>query len=127
MTQQWITVSKGLKGGGYTYEIETPTHKKHTRLWAYPKKSYENLVKENLIYFGKDNNGIPQRVVYANDSKGQPTTNYWDNITTNKEGKKEILDLFGENYFEIPKPIQLIIKMMKLITNSAVQQLQLMQ
>ena len=103
-----ITVSKGLKGGGYEYKIVTPTGKVHNRLWAYPQKSFEILVKENRVYYGKDNNGIPQRVIYAFESKGQPTTNYWDNITTNKEGKKEILDLFNENYFDTPKPSQLV-------------------
>lgn len=110
-----LTVSKGLKGGGYTYEITTPNGTKHTKLWAYPENSYKKLVDENKVYFGKDKSGIPQRVMYLFESKGQPTSNYWDNVATNKEGKKDILNMFGENIFDTPKPISLLLKMFSLI------------
>lgn len=109
-----LTVSKGLSGGGYTYKITTPNGTVHERLWAYPEASYQKLVADNLVYFGKDNGGIPQRVMYAHHSKGQPTTNYWDNVASNKEGKKEILDLFGDNVFDTPKPTALLKKIIKL-------------
>lgn len=110
-----ITVSKGLSGGGYQYVITNPNGQKHDRLWAYPAESYQKLVDNNMVYFGMDGNGIPQRVIYAHDSEGQPTTNYWDNIATNKEGKKEILDLFEDNYFDTPKPTSLIEKILNLV------------
>lgn len=42
---------------------------------------------------------------------------YWDTVSTNKQGKKEILELFGDNYFETPKPVPLIKKMISLATN----------
>lgn len=110
-----ITVSKGLSGGGYHYKVVTPGGKTHERLWAYPETGYNRLLKEGRIYFGKDLNGVPQRVIYAHESKGQPTTNYWDDISSNKEGKKEILSLFGENYFDTPKPTALIDRLLKLV------------
>lgn len=105
-----LTVSKGLRGGGYEYSIKTPGGKVHTRVWAYPQNSFEELRKKGLVYYGKDNCGIPQRVMYLSDSKGQPTSNYWDNVTTNKEGKKEILEIFNNNKFDTPKPIKLVKK-----------------
>ncbi|WP_400077124.1 site-specific DNA-methyltransferase [Winogradskyella sp. R77965] len=110
-----ITVSKGLSGGGYNYEITNPNGKKHNKLWAYPENSYKELVKKNLVYFGVDGNAIPQRIIYAHESSGQPTTNYWDNTSSNKEGKKEVLELFeGNNFFDTPKPTNLIIRLLKL-------------
>lgn len=111
-----LTVSKGLSGGGYTYTIVTPSGKEHTRLWAYPEKSFLKLLSENKVYFGKDNAGVPQRVMYLSESKGQPISNYWDNVASNKEGKKIILDLFGDNAFDTPKPTALIEKMQRVIT-----------
>jgi len=113
-----ITVSKGLSGGGYKYSIKTPSGKVHTRLWAYPENSYNQLLKKNRIYFGKDNSGIPQKIIYAHESQGQPTTNYWDSTSSNKEGKKEILNLFNGNYFDTPKPTKLLIRLMNLILNN---------
>lgn len=113
-----ITVSKGLSGGGYQYKIVTPGGKIHDRLWAYPESGYKRLLKEGRVYFGKDLNGVPQRVIYAHESKGQPTTNYWDNTSSNKEGKKEILNLFGDNFFDTPKPTALIERLLKLATKN---------
>ena len=112
-----LTVSKGLSGGGYNYKIKVPAGKIHERIWAYPEKGFKKLLEQKRVYFGKDKNGIPQRVIYDFESKGKPTTNYWDNIATNKEGKKEIIDIFGDNLFDTPKPVELIKKIIKLSTN----------
>jgi adenine-specific DNA-methyltransferase len=113
-----ITVSKGLSGGGYEYLISTPGGKEHNRLWAYPEKSYNELLNKNRVYFGSDLNGVPQRVIYAHESIGQPTSNYWDNTATNKEGKKEILELFdGLSLFDTPKPTKLLKRLSNLIIN----------
>ena len=91
-----ITVSKGLTGGGYTYSIETPSGKVHTRLWAYPEQSYRKLLEDGRVYFGIDNSGVPQRVIYSFESKGQPMSNYWDSTATNKQGKKNIRFIWGK-------------------------------
>lgn len=112
-----LTVSKGLTGGGYEYEIETPAGKIHKRVWAYPKDSYERLLLGNRVYFGKDKKGIPQRVIYDFESVGKPVSNFWDNIATNKEGKKEIIEIFGGNLFDTPKPSDLIKKILSLSTD----------
>jgi adenine-specific DNA-methyltransferase len=112
-----ITVSKGLSGGGYNYVIKNPNGTEHNKLWAYPEDSFKKLAKENKLYYGKDGKGIPQRVIYAHDSDGQPVSNYWDDVATNKEGKKEILDLFQDNLFDTPKPNKLISKIMNLSLN----------
>lgn len=114
-----ITVSKGLSGGGYQYKIETPNGVIHDRLWAYPPKSFKKLLKDNRVYFGKDGNGIPQRIMYAHESSGQPTSNYWDNTATNKEGKKEILNIFTHNYFDTPKPTKLVKRLLNLSTSES--------
>lgn len=111
-----LTVSKGLSGGGYNYTITTPTGVKHTRLWAWPEKSYLKLYEDGKVYFGKDKNGVPQRVMYVSESKGQPISNYWDNVASNKEGKKDILQIFEGNAFDTPKPTGLIKKMMRVAT-----------
>jgi adenine-specific DNA-methyltransferase len=111
-----ITVSKGLNGGGYEYPIKTPSGKVHNKLWAYPEDSYEKLLANKKVYFGKNNDAIPQRVAYLFESKGKPTTNYWDDVATNKEGKKETLNIFGDNLFDTPKSVILIKKILQLTT-----------
>lgn len=108
-----LTVSAGLSGGGYKYTITTPSGEKHTRTWAYPENNYKKLLQDNKVYFGKNGSGVPQRVMYLSESKGQPVSNYWDNVATNKEGKKDILNIFGDKAFDTPKPVGLLKKMMK--------------
>lgn len=116
-----IATTKGHKSGGYTYEIVTPSGKKHLREWAYPEESYKRLLEEGRMYFGKDKSGVPQRVIYAHESEGIPASNIWDNlwddVATNKQGKKEILELFGDNFFETPKPTALIKMILQLATD----------
>jgi len=109
-----ITVSKGLKGGGYEYDVRTPSGAVHRRLFAYPQKSYDELVARGRVYFGKNGDGVPQRVIYAHESSGQPVSNYWSDVSTNKAGKKEVLDLFGDNVFDTPKPTELVRKLIAL-------------
>lgn len=115
-----LTVSKGLQGGGYEYTTVNPNGTKHKKIWAYPENGFETLVKAGLIYYGKNGDSIPQRIMYLKDSKGQPTTNYWDNTASNKEGKKEILNIFNDKstpFFDTPKPTQLIERILQLTTD----------
>ncbi len=113
-----IATTKGHKSGGYTYEIETPSGKKHKREWAYPEQSFKRLVEEGRVYYGKDGSGVPQRVIYAHESEGIPASNVWNNLWddagTNKQGKKEILEIFGDNFFDTPKPTVLIKRILEL-------------
>ena len=103
-----ITVSKGLRGGGYDYQVQTPSGATITRTWAYPRASFERLLGSGRVYWGRDGSSVPQRVIYAHESSGQPATNYWDSTGSNKEGKKLIIDLFGDAVFDTAKPISLI-------------------
>ncbi len=111
-----IATTKGHKSGGYTYEIVTPSGKKHKREWAYPEESYKRLLGEGKIYFGKSGDGVPQRVIYAHESTGIPASNIWTDVATNKEGKNEIVNLFGDGTFETPKPVGLIRRILELAT-----------
>lgn len=113
-----LTVSKGLQGGGYTYPVVSPSGKRITRLWAYPEERFERLRAAGRVYWGKDGSGIPQRVIYAHESRGQPTSNYWSDTSSNKEGKRAILDLFGDAVFDTAKPVPLLERIIRLATDS---------
>jgi adenine-specific DNA-methyltransferase len=111
-----LTVSKGLRGGGYEYSVVSPTGVATTRVWAYPRHSFEQLVASGRVHWGVDGGAVPQRVMYAHESQGQPTTNYWEATSSNKEGKKVIIDLFGDAVFDTAKPPQLIERILRLAT-----------
>ena len=103
-----IAVTKGHQSGGYRYSITTPKGTTYDRSWLYPEKSFQDLVDRHRIYWGKDYDGIPQRVMYARESTGTLPDNIWLDVATNKEGKKELTDLFGVDAFDTVKPVALI-------------------
>jgi adenine-specific DNA-methyltransferase len=74
----------------------------------YPEEGFRELQSRGRIYWGKNNDGIPQRVMYAKESTGVPPDNLWIEIATNKEGKKEVTDLIGDDVFDTVKPTGLI-------------------
>lgn len=105
-----LTVDAGHTGGGYDYEITTPSGKKINRKWRMPKPTYEKLLSSDEIYFGKHNDGIPQRKKYNDENSGTYFSNIWSDVSSNKNGKKLILEYFGSEVFNTVKPVELIIE-----------------
>jgi adenine-specific DNA-methyltransferase len=110
-----IKLSNGLRGGGYKYNITTPSGKIYNETWNRTEKNFIGLKEKNLIYWGEDKSCIPKKVTYLHETNGRVVTNYWDKIAFNREAKKEIIDLFGNAYFDTPKPVNLIKKIINII------------
>ncbi|MBU1089734.1 site-specific DNA-methyltransferase [Patescibacteria group bacterium] len=109
-----ITASMGHQGGGYDYEVITPSGKKIKRKWLYPENSYKKLEESGLLYFGKTGDSVPQRIMFLKDSEGQTPDNLWLDVGTNKEGKNELVDVLGSAPFGTPKPTFLVKTIAKL-------------
>ncbi|WP_282775481.1 site-specific DNA-methyltransferase [Phaeodactylibacter xiamenensis] len=122
----WQTVS--LTAQGYRpnqmYEITAPNGKKHkppaNSCWKVTQPVYENLLKENRIYFGKDGNGVPRRIHYLKNAEGLVPWTWWNHeeVGHTGESKKEIQSLFGDKkVFDTPKPERLIERIIHIATN----------
>jgi len=111
-----ITATKGHQGGGYEYTVTTPEGEKIKRIWLYPESGFQELLSQGRIYWGKNNNGIPQRIMYAKESAGVLPDNLWLDISTNKEGKNEVTDLLCDDVFDTIKPTGLIRHMLMIGT-----------
>ncbi len=90
--------------------------------WICGKEKYEELKKENLIEFQyneKENKWQVMQKFYLEGRLKQPS-NLWKNIEGNKKGTREIRELFdGNKIFDFPKPVQLILYALQLITSSS--------
>ena len=115
-----LTIDMGHKGGGYDYEITTPKGSIVNRKWRMPKSTYENMLKNNELFFGKNEDGIPQRKKYLDSDSGTFYSNIWYDLDTNKTGKKEIADLFGFEVFDTVKPTGLIREMLNAVSDKDV-------
>ena len=103
-----IATTKGHQSGGYEYSVTTPAGTRIKRTWLYPEERFHELQSRGRIYWGKNGDGVPQRVMYAKESAGVLPDNLWIDIATNKEGKKEVTDLLGKDVFDTIKPTALI-------------------
>jgi adenine-specific DNA-methyltransferase len=104
-----------------TYTVTSPTGKQWTKGWNYSESQWENeLVKNNLIYWGDDGNSCPTKKVFLKDSKGVNIKNLWlgNEVGYTQDGTKDLEnDLCIEASFLYPKPIKLMKRILEISTN----------
>ena len=92
------------------YEIVSPsTQKKWLRRWSYTRDNMESLIKNNLVWFGKDGNAMPKRKRFLSNKMGLVPRSIID-FTLTSESKKDLEKIFGKEsrLFDYPKPVKLI-------------------
>lgn len=119
-----ITAQAGHATSAQFYTIITPAGKRFDpppgNCWRYTKETYEQLVSEGRIYFGKNGDAQPTTIRYLSEVPGVAPWTWWpsDEVGHTDAAKKEILALFGkENIFDTPKPETLIERIIHIATN----------
>ncbi len=118
-----------VKGGRYVsslyYAITNPrTGQEHfpssNGNWRFNQLKIQELIKNDEIYFGENDQGRPKLKRFLRDVKeGITWTTLWDFVPFNTAGSKEMADIFGNlTTFENPKPTGLIIETLAIGTNS---------
>ena len=107
-----------------TYEIVNPkTGEKHLppkgRHWRVSLEKFYIALAEGRIIFGKNGTGRPQMKSYYEEKKEFGSIdNSWfssDRVGTTTNGTKEVMNLFDGNvYFDTPKPLSLLLKLLDL-------------
>jgi len=105
----------------YDYPIETPFG--NTVLppkggcWQTSKERYFELLKDNRIYFGKNGDSKPQIKQFLTEVKqGLVTKTLWSHtdVGNTQISMQEIEKIFGDKFFDTPKPTKLIRKMINI-------------
>lgn len=91
------------------YEVISPTGKKWLKRWSYTKANLQGLMKQNLVWFGKDGNSMPKRKRFLSEKQGLVPRS-WIDFCLTSDGKKDFEILFGKDsrLFDYPKPVSLI-------------------
>jgi adenine-specific DNA-methyltransferase len=125
----WQSVSINVQDGHATkhqfYQIKAPNGKIHLppqgRCWALNQQNFNEHIKNNNIWFGKDGQGVPRMKKFLNGSANglTPETLWFGNdVGTTKDAKKHLLDLFPKvDVFDTPKPEQLIKRILQIASN----------
>ena len=106
------------------YEIITPSgrtiYPTKGRSWIISKDKFEELVKDNRIWFGENGDSVPRLKRFLSDVKdGITPVTLWkhNEVGHNQEAQQELKKLFNnESYFDTPKPIKLLKRMLHIAT-----------
>ena len=108
------------------YEITTPSGRKvyppNGYCWRLTKERFEEFVNDNRIWFGEDGNNVPSIKRFLSEVKDTITPmTIWKyaEVGHSQDAKQKLKDLFeGASYFDYPKSIDLIKRMIELYTSN---------
>lgn len=110
----------------YIYPIKNPAGEEFLppkgRSWQFSKERYEELVKDNQIWFGKSGNNVPRIKKFLSDVKdGVTPKSIWlySEVGSNDDAKRTVKEIFQEadDPFGTPKPVELVKRIISLATN----------
>lgn len=99
------------------FTITNPSGDKFTRQWKWSKEKIDDLISEDLIYWGSDGHKQP-RLIIPTDERRKTFLLSILNYGGTTVGRKDFEDLMGEKIeFSYPKPIILLKKLIESGTN----------
>lgn len=120
----WKSDDLTSMGKGHIYEIITPNKDvkipSDGRSWVVSKATYQELLDDNRIWFGQNGSNMPRLKKFISEVQQGivPMTIWKHNQVGHTQGSKQYLKKIfdGKDLFETPKPVELIKKMIYLIT-----------
>ncbi|NMC58599.1 MAG: site-specific DNA-methyltransferase, partial [Candidatus Methanofastidiosa archaeon] len=108
------------------FAITTPSGRKvmppHGYCWRYSKDRFSKLVEDNRIWFGENGNNVPSIKRFLSEVKNciTPMTVWkYTEVGHSQEAKQKLKRLFNNSsYFDYPKSIELIKRMLDLYTDN---------
>lgn len=88
--------------------------------WRFSKETFEEMSKDNRIWFGKNGDNVPRVKRFLSDVKqGMTAMTIWKytEVGHNQDAKKEVKAFNSESVFSTPKPERLIERVLTLATN----------
>lgn len=87
--------------------------------WRVERKTYDNLVKENMILWKKTKRNDMEiwwpYVKYYLDGRTKRPSPLWADLEGNKKAAREVRDLFdGKKVFDFPKPVDLLLRVIQI-------------
>lgn len=100
----------------YDFPIKTPSGKiinpPHGRCWRTSKEKFDELVKDNRIWFGETGENTPRIKRFLSEvQQGRVPISIWyySEVGHTQEAAKELKELFDDKkFFDYPKPVKLL-------------------
>ena len=105
-------------GNGAFYEVFHPVTNKVCKTpvggYRYKRETMFEMLKNNLILFGKDETTVIRSKRYLDTVQTEVARSVFNN---NDDGKKELESIFGKSPFSYPKPVSEVTHFLKMIPN----------
>ena len=119
-------LSVGPRIESKVYEITTPSGRKvlppSGYCWRLDKKTFEQYVKDNRIWFGSDGNNVPSIKRFITEVKqGMTPMTVWKytEVGHSQDAAQKLKKLFdGKAFFDYPKSVELIKRCLQLYTDN---------
>ena len=89
--------------------------------WRVSSEKFWELHKQNEIWWGKDQNGMPRRKMYLDEqgelTKAPQTIWFFEDVGHTQDAKKEALAFNSKDVFATPKPERLMTRLIEIATN----------
>lgn len=116
----WKPSDFSVPGGNHRYRVELPSGRvveaPAGRGWAVSKKRFQELIKDNRIYFGKNGDAVPSTKRFLTETQeGLVPLTIWkySEVGHTQNAKQQFIKLFDNKaVFETPKSVELIIRML---------------
>ncbi|MCY4163695.1 MAG: site-specific DNA-methyltransferase [bacterium] len=107
-------------GGGPTYEILHPVTQKPVRVpsrgWRYPdRQRLVDLIEDDRVHFGADENTVPQLKRYLNETSGQVLTSVF--YQDRRAAHQELVRILPAVDFQYPKDERVIRRLLEVVTS----------
>ena len=127
-----ISLTGGQRGAQYAktgyspniYELTTPSGRKlmpaKGRCWAATPERFQELMKDNRLWFGKDGNNVPTLKKFESEDSnliGAKTVWLREEVGDNTQAKREVMAFNSKDVFSTPKPEKLLERITYLATN----------
>lgn len=106
------------------YPIVTPSGRvinpAESRCWSINKEKFNELLKDNRIWFGKNGKNVPRLKRFLSEvQEGIVSKTIWyrTEVGDNQEAKREVKTFNNEEVFATPKPERLIQRILTLASN----------
>lgn len=110
----------------YDYPIINPSgrkiHPPKGRCWRTSKKRFEELLKDNRIWFGKDGTNVPSLKRFLSEVKDTitPMTIWsYDEVGHNQDAIRELSEFYDLEEFKTPKPEKLLKRILDISSNES--------
>ena len=101
--------------GRYNYPVKTKSGNILNGPWMKSEEELKKLDAQGLIYWTSGGDEQPYGKIYLDERKGQIPNDFWGiEFGTNQRASLEVEKLFNKRYFDFPKPVSLLLNLLRI-------------